>query len=216
MDHYRVLGVARTATKAEIRRAYLELARRHHPDFNGGPATSSGDRVDVGGEPGDRGVGIREVNAAWAVLGDARRRAEYDRYLAGRAPGGGPTGRGPGRSGGPGFRTGPDGSTRASRIDRPEDSFTPYDTGPDPDEEWRLQPDTVNDATVPPRLLLAAPPLFLVTGVAVIVLRLVIGGDVLMAIGMIFLFMSALLFVGAPLVAMARSQNEELRARRRR
>ena len=62
MNPYDVLGVVRTASDAEIRHAYLALARRFHPDAN------------PGGE--ER---MRLVNEAWAVLGDRTRRAEYDR-----------------------------------------------------------------------------------------------------------------------------------------
>ena len=59
---YEVLGVDATATDAEIRRAYLALARRFHPDAN------------PGGE--ER---MRAVNEAWAILGDRDRRARFDR-----------------------------------------------------------------------------------------------------------------------------------------
>jgi curved DNA-binding protein CbpA len=62
VNPYEILGVVRTATDAEIRRAYLALARRFHPDAN------------PGGE--ER---MRLVNEAWAVLGDRSRRAAYDR-----------------------------------------------------------------------------------------------------------------------------------------
>jgi hypothetical protein len=67
VNPYEVLGVLRTATDAEIRHAYLALARRFHPDAN------------PGGE--ER---MRLVNEAWAVLGDRARRAEYDRQHAHR------------------------------------------------------------------------------------------------------------------------------------
>lgn len=66
MTPYEVLGVRPTSTDAEIRRAYLALARRFHPDAN------------PGGE--DR---MRAVNEAWAVLGDRRRREAWDRAHAG-------------------------------------------------------------------------------------------------------------------------------------
>lgn len=69
MGHYEVLGVAPGADAAEVRRAYLRLARAHHPDRSGG---------DV-----DR---MQAVNAAWAVLGDPVRRRQYDLDLGlGRA-----------------------------------------------------------------------------------------------------------------------------------
>jgi len=62
---YEVLGVSPEASDAEIRRAYLALARRFHPDAN------------PGGE--DR---MRAVNEAWAILGDRERRRAYDRGAA--------------------------------------------------------------------------------------------------------------------------------------
>jgi hypothetical protein len=63
--HYEVLGVQRDATAAEVRRAYLALARRHHPDREGGSA--------------DR---MRALNEAWATLGDPEQRRVYDRSLS--------------------------------------------------------------------------------------------------------------------------------------
>lgn len=62
MNPYAVLGVEPGASDAEIRRAYLALARRFHPDAN------------PGGE--DR---MRAVNEAWAILGDRARRTAWDR-----------------------------------------------------------------------------------------------------------------------------------------
>ncbi len=69
MGHYDVLGVARDASPDEVRRAYLALAREHHPDRLGG----SHDRM-------------RAVNEAWATLSDPERRRTYDRSLAPAAP----------------------------------------------------------------------------------------------------------------------------------
>jgi hypothetical protein len=65
VGHYDVLGVARDASPDEVRRAYLALAREHHPDRVGG----SHDRM-------------RAVNEAWATLSDPGRRRTYDRSLA--------------------------------------------------------------------------------------------------------------------------------------
>jgi curved DNA-binding protein CbpA len=69
VGHYEVLGVAHDADGSEVRRAYLRLAREHHPDRSGG-------------DP-DR---MRAVNAAWAVLGDPMRRRQYDLDQALRRP----------------------------------------------------------------------------------------------------------------------------------
>lgn len=64
-DHYRTLGIAPSATQAEIRAAYLGLMRRHHPDLRPDDAAAA----DV----------ARGVNAAFEILGDSARRAVYDR-----------------------------------------------------------------------------------------------------------------------------------------
>lgn len=63
-DYYAVLGVARDAQDAEIKRAFRELARKHHPDVN----------------PSTNGEAFREINEAYAVLSDRDARARYDRW----------------------------------------------------------------------------------------------------------------------------------------
>lgn len=65
-DYYEVLGVSRDAEDADIKRAFRELARRHHPDVNPGDAVAE-----------DR---FKEANEAYAVLSDGKARARYDRY----------------------------------------------------------------------------------------------------------------------------------------
>ncbi len=62
-DYYAVLGVPRTATEAEIKKAYRKLARELHPDVAGPGA-------------GDR---FKDVAAAYEVLGNADKRAQFDR-----------------------------------------------------------------------------------------------------------------------------------------
>jgi len=63
-DYYQVLGVERNASEIEIKRAFRELARKHHPD------TGST----------DAGEAFREINEAYAVLSDKQSRARYDRW----------------------------------------------------------------------------------------------------------------------------------------
>lgn len=65
-DHYATLQVAPTAEPAVIAAAYRALARRYHPD--------------VAGAAGEEAM--RRINAAWEVLGDPERRADYDRRRA--------------------------------------------------------------------------------------------------------------------------------------
>jgi DnaJ-class molecular chaperone len=59
-DHYATLGVARTATQDEIKRAFRKLASQHHPDKGGDTAK------------------FQEIQAAYDTLGDEAKRAEYN------------------------------------------------------------------------------------------------------------------------------------------
>lgn len=64
--HYQVLGVHNKADSAAIRSAYLTLIKRHHPDS---------------GASGASPVRITDINLAYSVLRDARKRAQYDAQL---------------------------------------------------------------------------------------------------------------------------------------
>jgi curved DNA-binding protein len=63
-DYYQVLGVTKTATEAEIKRAYRKLAMKYHPDRNPGSKPSE--------------EKFKEINEAYQVLSDATKRARYD------------------------------------------------------------------------------------------------------------------------------------------
>ncbi|MBW8826349.1 MAG: J domain-containing protein [Acidobacteria bacterium] len=65
---YEVLGVGADAGTAEIRQAYVALARRFHPDH-------VDPRSEGAAEAGRR---MQEINEAWEVLGDAARRRRFD------------------------------------------------------------------------------------------------------------------------------------------
>lgn len=78
-DYYEVLGVSKTATQDELKKAYRKLAVQFHPDKN----------------PGDHSAEekFKELGEAYDVLGDEQKRAAYDRYghaaFAGGMPAGG-------------------------------------------------------------------------------------------------------------------------------
>ncbi|MDJ0466785.1 molecular chaperone DnaJ [Streptomyces sp. H27-C3] len=83
-DYYKVLGVPKDATEAEIKKAYRKLAREFHPDANKGDAKAE-----------DR---FKEISEANDILGDPKRRKEYDEARALFGNGGLRTG--PGAGGG--------------------------------------------------------------------------------------------------------------------
>lgn len=66
IDYYKILGVDKNATKAEIKKAYRKLARKHHPDLN----------------PNDKEAELKfkQVNEAHEVLSNEEKRKKYDKY----------------------------------------------------------------------------------------------------------------------------------------
>lgn len=66
LDYYKVLGVDKSASNSDIKKAYRKLARKYHPDVN----------------PGDEEAKkkFQEINEANEVLGDAEKRKKYDQY----------------------------------------------------------------------------------------------------------------------------------------
>lgn len=87
-DYYKTLGLDRGASPVEIKKAYRKLARKYHPDLN----------------PGDKSAEakFKEIQEAYSVLSDPKKRSQYDQFGAARdiPPG---AGQGPYASGFEGF-----------------------------------------------------------------------------------------------------------------
>ena len=68
-DYYEILGVSKNASKEEIKKAFHKLAHKHHPDKNKGDDTK-----------------FKEVNEAYQVLSDDKKRSSYDQFGSADGP----------------------------------------------------------------------------------------------------------------------------------
>src|SRR5690349_11288849 len=64
-DYYEILGVPKTASADEVKKAFRELAHQHHPDKQGGTDAK-----------------FKEINEAYQVLGNPDKRKQYDQFGA--------------------------------------------------------------------------------------------------------------------------------------
>ena len=74
-DYYETLGVSRNATQDELKKAFRQLALKHHPDRNAGDKDSE--------------AKFKEINEAYSCLSDPEKRAHYDRFGTAEGIGGG-------------------------------------------------------------------------------------------------------------------------------
>jgi len=75
-DFYKILGVTKDTSPDEIKKAYRKLARKYHPDLN------PGDKVSE--------QKFKEINEAYEVLGDPKKKAQYDQFGSTQFRAGGP------------------------------------------------------------------------------------------------------------------------------
>jgi DnaJ-class molecular chaperone len=140
VDYYKVLGVSDKASAAEIKKAYRKLAKANHPDSTGGDKAKE--------------QRFKQISNAYDVLGDAKKKAQYDAIRAGGFRpdlGGGGTYTYATQGGGPsvfdlgdlfsqffaGARPGAGGGrVRVERMDLDDDGYAPRRGGPAEDAEF--------------------------------------------------------------------------------
>ncbi len=65
-NYYDILGVAKSATEAEIKKAYKKMAMQYHPDKNAGDKKAE--------------TKFKELNEAYQTIGDKTKKADYDQF----------------------------------------------------------------------------------------------------------------------------------------
>lgn len=184
MTLYEVLGVATDANAAEIRQAFKELARRHHPDSN-----ASGSSV----ERANSEEVMRSINNAWSVLSVADRRSAYDESIGLRPTSGRAFVR---KLNVDGFRTFEDGVNAAG------DDL-------DDDDLWRFEPDVGDPRSAPSRRATLVPFGLVVSALAAASAWLILDVAAIGVAALVVSVVAAVSFFMLPIVAMAKAADSE-------
>lgn len=178
-NHYDVLGAPRTASHAELRRAYIGLARRFHPDFH---------VDDTPALKQSAAARMRRINDAWSVVGDASKRAAYDRAMGFPGPAPVPT-----AGDAPTTTPGAAAATATSAHGMTAGSGH----GPEPSSGHR-----------PSRVVQMLPAMLLVSALMCFSIGLVTQLSGLLAVGLGCAILGGASFVLLPMLTAARSRNE--------
>lgn len=187
MNHYEVLGVEPTSDAPAIKRAYLDAARRFHPDYHAD--ADEGTRTEIARR-------MQAVNEAWQVLREPSTRAAYDRSLA-VSTDPGVARRAAREPGGPAVPAGKGWTPRAG-DDAWMDDFDAWAS-----ERDELAPDEPRSTRR--RVVTVLPVAMFVAAIVVVFVGVALGARPLLALAAILVILSGGLFVLLPMFEMARS-----------
>jgi hypothetical protein len=189
VSFYDVLGVAPDAPPAAIRRAYVSLARRYHPDFH---------TTDDPGVHAANQRAMQAVNEAWTVLSDPQARRRYDERIHTEAPG--PR------------RTHEAREAAWAAAEEAQRAWQPFDDSDDEPDPRLVADEPGRTARSRGRQWLAvAPTLCFGAGVVLVIFGLIVKLFPLAALGGLSIVVSALLFIAVPLVELSASARNDRR-----
>lgn len=182
VGHYEVLGVTPDASMMEIKKAYLAAARDAHPDFH--------NQSDSARQMAE--ARMRDINAAWAVLGDVDERSYYDRQRL-----------------------------KAERVDRPgprfhatstgEHAFRPFDDDDDDDDPFDERDDRpITDSRLP-RWVQMFPAVLVVGGLLSLLFGAFVGILPLVNLGLISMIFGGVSFLTVPIIAVGMAARADRR-----
>jgi hypothetical protein len=187
VDPYPVLGVAPDVSDAELRRAYLRLARKNHPDSHPADRRGAAERR------------MQDINAAWALVGDPQKRRQHDRSVRATSSDGPTT---------PGSRTNYDADRRAWMHD-PNHPYWSEGAGADPFDFLDNRPLTTAGGRGNGRPLAIVPPALVLGGLALLFFGVAISAGGIVVMGFFSLVFGGLAFLIVPFMDMAKSRRQD-------
>ncbi len=181
VDHYNTLGVISTASAADLRAAYLKLARANHPDKFDGSARAQAE------------IRMQQINEAWNVLGVKHKRREYDAKQPKNTSRPGASGAAaPGASGGR----------------RGHAHFRPFDDEPLDRADIDLDATPIPGSKQIPRWVAFLPVAFFTGGLVTLVLGALVNTGSVFAFGVMMLLLAGVCFIMLPLFVMSRAERD--------
>lgn len=184
VDHYNTLGVIRTASAADLRAAYLKLARANHPDkFDGRERAKAEQRM-------------QQINEAWNVLGVAHKRREYDAKQ-------------PNTSAQHGAGATQNGQPQNGQSKRGHAHFTPFDDDePLAGRDIDLDARPIAGSRGIPRWVTFLPVVLFVSGMITLAFGTMVDASAVFAMGLIAVAFGGVCFLLLPLIVMSRAERD--------